>query len=77
MITINMPISTEGSGTPTTRPKTGSQGRRSLKWGGGGELLTCPYPLKNPVPTSPLADGISTAPSGPVGTLIMTLTLST
>ena len=38
-----MPISTEGLGMPTKRPKTGYP-----VWGGGGgrELLTCPYPLK-------------------------------
>ena len=33
-ITINMPISTEGSGMPTTRPKTSSP-----VWGGGGERI--------------------------------------
>ena len=40
-----MPISTEGSGMPTTRPKTGSP-ILGLKAGvgDGEELFTCPYP---------------------------------
>ena len=37
--TINMPISTEGSGMPTTRPKTGSP-----VWGGGGGERTINMP---------------------------------
>ena len=45
-----MPISTEGSGTPTMRPLTGgvrSQGRRILHTRGGGRnYFTCSYPLK-------------------------------
>ena len=46
-----MPISTEGSGMPTKRPKSGSP-----VWGVGvgRELLTCPYPLK--VQTRPPRD---------------------
>ena len=48
-----MPIATEGSGTPTTRPETGPGSRgaqcRGGWWGWGGwgaDLFLCPYPPK-------------------------------
>ena len=39
--TIDMPISTEGSGTPTMRPTTALRSGKGWR-----ELFTCPYPLK-------------------------------
>ena len=57
-----MPISTEGSDMPTTRPEIGTLPYRFKEilyvivseFGGGGELFTCPYPLK--VQTCPPRD---------------------
>ena len=54
--TIDMPISTEGSGMPTMRPKAGSP-----VWGGGGGTIDIPIstegsgmPTKRPKAGSPV-----------------------